>query len=410
MPQDTGSNPLENSDHRAFLMEDARRQIDFFQASLRPDHGFYILNHNGSPIDTDVQELHTTTRLVHSYVLGKLAGVAGCDAIIDQGIRYLNSHHKDQDHGGYVWAMDGQAVHDQRKLAYGPVVGLLAASSAKMVDHPDADALMDDVVKVLNEKYWEEDHGLFADEFNQDWTPFSKYRGMNANMHGVEALVTAFEATGREEFLNKAGRILDFFLGQMAPAYSWRLPEHYRDDWTVDPGYSENPMFRPAGTTPGHSFELARLLLQHWDLSGRADENAPEIARQVAYTALNGAWDPERGGFFYTLDFDGTPAIRDRYWWPVTEAIGVVAAFLKSDPRTEDAEWYDRLWGFAKSHFIDAERGGWFPEIDDENQPCAVQFNGKPDIYHSLQAALFPLAPGVSCMATNLPNISKTAA
>ena len=35
------------------------------------------------------------------------------------------------------------------------------------------------------------------------------------------------------------------------------------------------PMFRPAGTTPGHSFELARLLLQFDELSETSDPGRP---------------------------------------------------------------------------------------------------------------------------------------
>ncbi|MGY3436654.1 MULTISPECIES: AGE family epimerase/isomerase [unclassified Marinovum] len=397
---------LEDDTHRRWLAQDALRQLEFFRASARPEGGFYILGHDGAPMAGEVQELHTTTRLVHSFTLGKLAGGAECDAIIDHGMAYLKSHHHDKDHGGYLWARDGDAVHDGRKLAYGHVFTLLAGASAKMAGHPDADALIEDVSAVLDQHFWEEERGLFADEWNRDWTPFSTYRGMNANMHSVEALLTAFEATDREVYLDRAGRILTFFLGQIAPAFDWRLPEHYTADWQVDRGYSSNPMFRPAGTTPGHSFELARLLLQHWDLSGRKDATAPETARRVMEQALSDAWDQTRGGFVYTLDFDGTPAIEDRYWWPVTEAIGVLAAFIKLERNPADEVWYRRLWQFADAHFVDHDRGGWFHEIDAEGKPTEWQFPGKGDIYHALQAELFPLAPGLSNLARALPDIN----
>lgn len=86
---------------------------------------------------------------------------------------------------------------------------------------------------------------------------------MNANTHATEAFLSAYEATGSRLFLGRAGRILDFFTGQIAPAHGWRLPEHYRSDWTVDADYEGNPMFRPKGTTPEHSFELGRRLLQY---------------------------------------------------------------------------------------------------------------------------------------------------
>ena len=382
--------------HQSFLRTDAERQFEFFRPSLRPEPGFYVLGYDGIPLTDTVQELHTTARLTHSYALGKLAGLGGCDAIIDKGMEYLWSHHRDRDHGGYLWALDGNNIHDDRKLAYGHVFVLLAGASAKMAGHPDADRLIDDVSAILDTRYWADNHGLFADEWNRDWSPFSTYRGMNANMHGVEALLTAFEATGRESYRTMAGRILDFFVYRIAATENWRLPEHYTADWQIDRGYSGNPMFRPHGTTPGHSFELARLLLQYWDLSGRPDDTSQDVAWTLVERALTDAWDTEEGGFSYTLNFDGTPAISSRYWWPVTEAIGVLACFLKLGGNEAQHAWYSRLWHFADVHFIDHANGGWFPEIDAQGQPATTQFLGKPDIYHSIQAALFPMTSGVS--------------
>ena len=393
---------IDDQTHRNWLSRDARRQFTFFQASVRPEGGFFLLDHSGVARADTIQELHTATRLVHSYALGKMAGVPGCDNLIDHGMRYILSHHHDREHGGYVWALDGDVVHDGRKLAYGHVFVLLAAASARMAGHPDADALIDDVTEVLNTRFWEDDYGLFADEWNRDWTPFSDYRGMNANMHGVEALLTAFEATGRPFYLEQAGRILEFFMGDMAPRHDWRLPEHYNANWQVNPDYRENPMFRPAGTTPGHSFELARLLLQHWDLSGRSDETAPRTVRRVVERALADAWSNAQGGLVYTLDTAGNPDIRDRYWWPVTEAIGALATLIKLERRPDDEAWYRRLWTFAQAHFVDDQLGGWFPEINEHGVPVEDQFHGKPDIYHAVQADLFALAPGISRFADDL--------
>lgn len=401
---------IDDAGHRAGLLAEAHRQFAFFRASLRPDAGFHTLDHAGAPMPDETQELHTTTRLVHSYALGRLVGAEGADAMIDQGMRFLASHHRDRDHGGYLWALDGERVADGRKLAYGHVFVLLAGASALQAGHPDAARLIDDVWNVLERHFWEEERGLFRDEWNRDWTPFSTYRGMNANMHGVEALLTAHEATGRAVFLDRAGRILDFFVGRIAPQYGWRLPEHYTAEWRVDPAYAGNPMFRPAGTTPGHSFELGRLLLQYWDLRGRPAGDAPAHARRLIEQALSDAWNAERGGFAYTLDFSGHVAIGDRYWWPVTEAIGAVAALIKLERRAEDERWYRRLWDFAGQHLIDRERGGWYPEIDADGRPVAIQFKGKPDIYHSVQTALFPLAEGLSGHAEELKSFGKAAA
>ena len=168
---------------------------------------------------------------------GKLAGEPDCDAIINAGMDFLWHQHRDGLHGGYLWSVGAEGIADGIKLAYGHVFVLLAAASAKKVGHPDADRMIADISAVLDRHYWDEDHGLLRDEFTRDWQVFSTYRGMNANMHGVEALLAAFEATGEALYLTRAGRILDFFIGRMAPRNGWRLPEHHDDKWLVDAAY-----------------------------------------------------------------------------------------------------------------------------------------------------------------------------
>lgn len=386
--------------HRAYLGADVKRHFDFFQPSLRADGGYDVLDLDGTPLPRGPQELHVTTRHIHSYALGKAAGHDGADDIIDAGMDFLWRQHRDATHGGYMWSV-GSAGAVDTKLAYGHVFVLLAASSARQVGHPDAERLHDDIRAVLERHFWDETHGLLREEFRRDFTAFSTYRGMNANMHGVEAMLAAFEATGDDVWLTRAGRILDFFVGRIAPAHNWRMPEHYDETWQQDPDYAGDPMFRPAGSTPGHSFELARLQLQHWDLAGRPDNGAPERARHLVEQALADATLPA-GGLAYTLDLAGNVAIADRYWWPVTEAIGALAALIKISPSDSDEAAYRALWTFADAHMVDHARGGWFPELDDSGKPVGRQFEGKPDIYHSLQASLFALLPGVSAPFADL--------
>ena len=192
---------------------------------------------------------------------GQTPRFRGVERIIEAGLRALREGHKDQTHGGYIWSFDAKGPCDAKKLAYGHVFVLLAAASALQAGFDEAYDIISDVCDTLDTYFWDGTVGRFRDEFNSDWTPFSTYRGMNANMHGAEALLAAYEATGESHYLDRAGQILDFFVGFIAPQYDWRIPEHYDEDWNVDLHYEGNPMFRPSGTTPGHSFEFARLRL-----------------------------------------------------------------------------------------------------------------------------------------------------
>ena len=86
----------------------------------------------------------------------------------------------------------------------------------------------------------------------------------------------------------------------------------------------------------------------------------------------------------------------------MTEAIGAVASLIKLDHNAADEAWYRRLWTFAATHYVDHENGGWFPEIDENGAVTGTIFSGKPDIYHALQACLFPMTDGLSRYGTQM--------
>ncbi|MEC8573928.1 MAG: AGE family epimerase/isomerase, partial [Pseudomonadota bacterium] len=82
----------------------------------------------------------------------------------------------------------------------------------------------------------------------------------------------------------------------------------------------------------------------------------------------------------------------------VTEAIGAVAALIALDRSPADEIWYRKLWNYANDTHVDHIHGGWFPAVDETGQVVTSIFEGKPDIYHSLQACLFPMSGRLSRM------------
>jgi len=381
--------------HRRWLAGEADALFAFYEGeSIRPSGGFWTLDESGAPLAGEKSRpLHATTRMVHAFAIAHLLGRPGAAEIVDHGMEALWRRHRDPVNGGYFWSFDDEGPRERDKLAYGHAFVLLAAASAKCVGHPRADALLSDVAEVLDQHFWEAHAGASKEEFAQDWTPFSDYRGQNANMHLAEALMAAFEVTGERGFLDKAGSIADLILRRSAAAADWRVPEHYRADWSIDREYKGSDMFRPYGVTPGHALEWARLALQLWELGGRTVDWLPDAARGLFARAVGEGWDAARGGLYYTLEWNGAPRVRDRLWWPCCEAIGAAAFLGALDGGPEYEGWYRRLWGFCAHHFIDRRRGGWRMQLDDSLRPITGYFVGKPDIYHAVQACLIPLYP-----------------
>jgi sulfoquinovose isomerase len=176
-----------------------------------------------------------------------------------------------------------------------------------------------------------------------------------------------------------------------AAACGWRVAEHFSEDWQLDRDYAGGDVFRPYGTTPGHSLEWARLLLQLWQLGGERLDWLRSAAKAIFDGATAEGWNGAEGGFHYTLDWTGKPRLRNRLWWPCAEGIGAAAFLNAIDGAPEYEEWYRRIWDFVGNNLIDFDEGGWRPEVISPG--ITPLFRGKPDLYHALQACLIPLLP-----------------
>ncbi|WIY53839.1 AGE family epimerase/isomerase [Devosia sp. YIM 151766] len=386
--------------HRDWLLGQAYDLIDFYQRNCPdPRGGFYDLDELGQPLATGwppgpepARALFATVRMVHCFAIAHLMGRPGADDIVDHGMKFLWDGHRDTVHGGYHWRTGYGGPVDASKQAYGHAFVLLAAASAKSVGHPDADRLLDDATNVLLDRFWEPEHGAAAEEFNADWTPIAGYRGQNSNMHLTEACMAAYEATGTVQYLDMARSIADLIINRKTRENDWRLPEHFHQDWRIDADYDRD-VFRPYGTTVGHWLEWSRLLLQLWELSGRPGDWSLEAAQTLFQKSIQEGWDRKNGGFYFTLDWQGQPRDRDRYWWPCAEGIGAAAFLGKITGDAYYEEWYRRLWSWTDTHLIDHVEGGWYPQLGDDLKPKTDPWYGKPDMYHSFQACLIPLLP-----------------
>lgn len=71
---------------------------------------------------------------------------------------------------------------------------------------------------------------MACDTWNTEFTELDPYRGLNANMHTVEAFLAAADVTGDEKYRMRCGRIIKQVIG-WASDNEWRIPEHYTSNW-----------------------------------------------------------------------------------------------------------------------------------------------------------------------------------
>ncbi len=396
----------EDPGHREWLDAECRRLLAFGARVAHPLGGAAWLDDRGRP-DLD-QGIRTwiTARTVHVNSLGVLLGVPGSADLAAGALAGLTGPLHDSDHGGWFTAGSSEGVPDRAagKSAYDHAFVMLAASSGVLAGVEGAAALLAEAEAVFEERFWDEGTGRCLDRWDASWQQADPYRGLNANMHAVEAMLAVADVTGRPTWRERAGRIADFVVA-LADAYDGRLPEHFDATWAPDLELNRDrpdDAFKPFGATIGHALEWSRLLL---DLEASLGADAPASLLPTSVLLFDRAvadgWSSDGApGFVYTTDWDGRPVVRARMHWVAAEAVAAAAALHERTGEASYDDHYRTWWSYVRDHVIDLEAGSWHHELDPANRPAASVWPGKPDLYHAVQATLLPRLPLAPSLAS----------
>lgn len=392
--------------HHDWLRRHADHLLTFGRASARPGGGAYWLDDDGRPDPSRGVHTWITARMTHVYSLGALLGIPGCAPIAQNAMAGLTGVLHDADHGGWYPSVAEDGAAAPGKSCYDHVFVVLTAASACHAGIPGAPALFDEATRVLLDRFWDEQAGACVDLWDTAFEHPDPYRGANANMHGVEAMLSAAGLTGDDRWLDRAARVCGFF-ADAAEANGWRLPEHYDADWQVQLEHNRDrpaDQFKPYGATIGHAFEWARLFVHLAASPAEVDSHRFVAAATALFEqAVADGWAPDgRPGFVYTTDWEGRPVVADRLHWVVTEALGAASALFACTGDEAYADDYRAWWDHADRFHLDHARGSWFHQLDADNRPSASVWSGKPDLYHAFQAALIPTLPLYPMLAAAL--------
>lgn len=388
---------IDTPENKAF-MEELRNNLLNFGHRFPSDAGSsYYLGDDGTPWKDRPRETWITCRMAHVYSIGVLLGHKGSEELVDAALKGLLGELCDKENGGWYPGItpDKKILPDKQCYAHAFVI--LAAASAFLIGRPHAEKLLKEALTLYDKRFWNEEEGLACDTWNTPFTVMDEYRGLNANMHTVEAFLAVADVTGDEKYRIRAGRIIEHVIG-WASANEWRIPEHFTKEWKVDLEFNkEQPadQFKPYGATPGHGIEWARLISQ-WAFSSYPDDTDAALpyidaAEKLYNRAIVDAWNADgTPGIVYTTDWEGNPIVHDRMHWTLAEAINTSAVLFRATNKEKYAEEYAAFMEYLDEKVLDHENGSWFHQLDNNNNVIGTVWPGKSDIYHALQATLIP--------------------
>ncbi|VXB94650.1 AGE family epimerase/isomerase [Massilia sp. 9I] len=367
--------------------------------AVDPSGGFYhFFRDDGSIYDRRTRHLVSSTRFVFVYANAwRHFQDPDYQRMVRHGVDFLRRAHRNPETGGYAWLLEwdggGARVLDADNHCYGLAFLLLAYAHALNAGIEEARGWIRETFALMEQHFWEEEHGLYADQASADWSVRDPYRGQNANMHACEALLAAFRATNHLPYLHRAETLARNITQRQAGRAGGMIWEHYTHDWQVDWDFNLHDkanLFRPWGYQPGHFTEWSKLLLQleaqGQHLLGARDWLLP-AAQDLYAKALRHAWDARHGGLHYGFAPDGSVCDADKYFWVQAETLA--ASALLGARTGAERYWvdYERLWRYCWEHFVDHEHGAWYRILTADNRKYSDEKSpaGKVD-YHTMGA------------------------
>lgn len=387
---------IDTKENRRFLKVIREALLDFGHEFPAPDGSSYYLGNDGTPWKERNRETWITCRMAHVYSIGVLLGHEGSRELAQAAVKGLKGELCDRANGGWYPGVTAAGEILADKQCYGHAFVILAASSAMLAGIDGAKELLEEALKIFELRFWDEKEGLTVDTWNTEFTALSDYRGLNANMHTVEAYLAAADATGREMYRERAGRIIGHVIW-WASDNDWRIPEHFTKEWEARLEYNrECPAdpFKPYGATPGHGIEWVRLITQ-WALSSHMKKERTdkyiEAAEKLYQRAVKDAWNADGApGIVYTTDWEGKPVIHDRMHWTLAEAINTSAVLYHVTKDEKYASDYEQFMEYLDKQVLDHVNGSWFHQMNEKGEMTDSIWPGKPDLYHAFQACLIP--------------------
>ncbi|MGN0472890.1 MAG: AGE family epimerase/isomerase [Lachnospiraceae bacterium] len=404
---------IDTPENKAFLAAIRENLLAFGHRFPAPDGSSYYLGDDGTPWTDRPRETWITSRMAHVYSIGCMLGWEGAGELADAAVRGLRGALHDKQNGGWYAGIRTDGTCLPTKQCYAHAFVILAATSAMLAGRKGAGDLLQEALETYDRYFWEEEKGLARDTWNTEFSEADPYRGINANMHTVEAFLAVWDATKEETYRARAGRIIDRVI-TWARENEYRIPEHYTTDWVPDLTCNQDKKddpFKPYGATPGHGIEWARLICQ-WACATYGTAGAGQyiaVAERLYRRAVTDAWNADGApGIVYTTDWTGQPIVHDRMHWTLAEAINTSAVLYRLTGKEEYAADYAMFLRYLDETVLDHVNGSWFHQLDRNNQLLGTVWPGKSDLYHALQATLIPyLEVSVSIAAAVAASIAK---
>lgn len=292
--------------------------------------------------------------------------------IANNAKNYIDNHFYDKEFGGYFWEVgfDGKVLVNKKQV-YAQAF-IIYAYTKYYLATGDTDALQKamDVFAILESKCYDSKHGGYFEAYSNSWDRLEDVRlsardhnlpkGMNTNLHVLEAYTTLFEATKNASVGKALEKEIEIFASKILGK-----------DNHVTIFFTENWIPQTTEQSFGHDIESSWLLWEAIEALGNKDLLAKYKLQVLAIveTFLAEGFNKKTSSVLYEYFPETKKYDTDRHWWVQVEAMeGLANAFNITGDETYRKLVF-KIWEYITQYVVDQVHGEWFWRIDEDGYP-----------------------------------------
>jgi mannobiose 2-epimerase len=344
--------------------------------SLDGKNGGYTINFGprGEPKGPGVKMVVSQARNVWLFSRLARAGYGGkeCLAAAEHGYRFLKEKMWDRKNGGFYWQVDatGATKLQSKKHLYGQAFALYAISEYYLATKKrEALDFAIQLFMLIEAKSHDKTYGGYIEFFNEDWSPpppdDSPYMGqgllglklMNTHLHLLEAFTTFYRASALPLARERLLELIAIESSTVVRKDIGACTDKYERDWTprLDRDY--------ARVSYGHDIENVWLVMDACDAAGISNYPLLDVYRAQWDYSLKYGYDGDKGGFFYSGEFNKPADRKNKSWWVGAEALVSALYMYRITREARYLSVFEKTFEFIEKYQVDWENGEWHAEV-----------------------------------------------
>lgn len=290
-----------------------------------------------------------------------LAGRRDYLTMAQRAFHYIQDHFVDKEYGGVYWTVDDKGDPlDTKKQIYALSFAVYGLSEYYLACQDEsAKQLAIELYEAIVQHSYDQVHGGYIEALTRDWKEIQDLRlsskdandrkSMNTHLHVLEGFANLYRIWGDEGLKQRIRELIHIFLHHIIDPNAHHMVLFFDDAWNS----------KSNAQSYGHDIEAAWLVQEAAEVIGDEEliERVKERSVQVAEAAARGL--DSDGGLWYEIDLDKNHLVKEKHWWPQSEAmVGFFNAWQISG-KEDYLEKSVHSWHFVQKHILDKKGGEW---------------------------------------------------